>query len=122
MFICYHKPANKYINNFINGFIIKPKIENLVIIPNKINPSNILGPYIWSFQANSELYFEIILPKIWDPSSGAIGIILNTASIILINTLLNSEKKLNQFAKIVRESFSETFARFKSEPHGMIYQ
>tara|TARA_B100002003_G_C14145557_1_gene550783 strand:- start:741 stop:3125 length:2385 start_codon:yes stop_codon:yes gene_type:complete len=46
---------------------------------------------------------------------------LSGTSIILINTLLNSEKKLNQFAKIVRESFSETFARFKSEPHGMIY-
>ena len=41
-FIVYHIPANKYINNFTKGLIIIPKIEILVIIPNKINPNNIL--------------------------------------------------------------------------------
>ena len=64
--------------------MIMPRIENGVIIPININPNNILGPYIWSFHANSGLFFEIMFPNIWEPSSGETGNILNIAKARLI--------------------------------------
>ena len=77
-------PENKYIKNLINGFMIVPNKENGVKTPIKIAAINIFGPYICNFQASSGLFLDIILPKIWDPSRGATGSILNTARAILI--------------------------------------
>ena len=68
----------------MNGVIISDNGEKGVKIPIIMIAIKIFGPYIWSFQANSGWFLEMILPKICDPSKGAIGIILNTASAMLI--------------------------------------
>ena len=77
-------PAKIYRNNLIKGIIIVPNNEKGVISPINIMIINTLGPWIWSFHANSELYLDIMPPNICDPSSGDIGIRLNIARAILI--------------------------------------
>ena len=53
--------------------------EKGVRMPIIMIAKSILGPCIWSFHANSGCVFDIRFPKIWDPSSGAMGIKLNIA-------------------------------------------
>ena len=82
--------------------MIAPNKENGVKIPIRIDIINIFGPYICNFQASSGLFLEIILPKICDPSRGAMGSILNTARAILINMKKNKVfSRITLFKKIV---------------------
>ena len=69
----------------MNGIMIVPNKEYGDKIPISIIAISIFGPYICNFQANSGLFFEIILPNIWEPSKGAIGSMLNTAKAMLIH-------------------------------------
>ena len=67
-----------------NGLMIIQMGEKDVNMPNKIRPMRICGPYIWSFITKSGFFLTINPENICDPSNGGMGIILNTASIILI--------------------------------------
>ena len=66
------------------GIKIMPMIETPDKRPNKITPSNILGPYSANCCENLGLYLLIMVPKIWPPSNGYTGMRLKIAKNIFI--------------------------------------
>ena len=64
--------------------------ENFVKYPMRMSPNNIWGPYICSLTTRSGFFRTMNPLKIWLPSSGGNGIMLNMASMILIWIKMNN--------------------------------